>query len=106
MPRLILISQTGHSRTIEAIHGLTVMENLVRNSIEGIDADCDGACACATCHIYVDESWASRLPSAEYMEIETLDFACDVQATSRLSCQIKMTDSLDGLIIHIPKQQR
>ncbi len=77
----------------------------MRNSIPGIDAECGGACACATCHVYVDDAWSERVGGPEPMEEDMLDFAFDVRPTSRLSCQIKMSDDLDGLVVHVPERQ-
>ena len=81
------------------------MENAVRNSVPGIEAECGGACACATCHVYVDDAWAEKVGSPQVMEEDMLDFAYDVRPTSRLSCQIKVTPELDGLIVHVPERQ-
>jgi 2Fe-2S ferredoxin len=82
-----------------------VMEGAVRNLVPGIDADCGGACACATCHVYVDPAWALKTGSREAMEDSMLDFADEVQDTSRLSCQIKVSDELDGLVVRMPSVQ-
>ena len=84
---------------------MTVMEGAIQNSIPGIDADCGGACACATCHVYVDEAWMEKTGKPESMEEDMLDFAFDVRDNSRLSCQIKVTDELDGLIVRMPEKQ-
>ena len=81
------------------------METALKNSVPGIEAECGGACACATCHVYVDESWVERLGKAEQMEEDMLDFAFDVRPTSRLSCQIKVRPELDGLTVHTPEKQ-
>jgi 2Fe-2S ferredoxin len=81
------------------------MENAVKNMVPGIDADCGGACACATCHVYVDPSWAEKLGKAEAMEESMLDFAYEPKENSRLSCQLKVTDDLDGLIVRLPEFQ-
>jgi len=106
MPRLTFVSPDGSSRTLQADSGFTVMENALRNSVKGIDADCNGLCACATCHVYVDPSSIDMLKSPEPLETDMLSFACDVEETSRLSCQITVTEELDGLIVHVPKRQR
>ena len=82
------------------------MEGAVKNRIRGIDADCGGACACATCHVYVDEAWREKTGKPSAMEESMLDFAEDVEPNSRLSCQIKVTDALDGLIVRLPENQR
>ena len=84
---------------------MTVMEAAVRNSVPGIAAECGGACACATCHVYVDEAWRETTGKPEQMEEDMLDFAFDIRAESRLSCQIKVTDALDGLVVRIPEKQ-
>ena len=90
---------------VEAASGTTVMENAIKNSVPGIEAECGGACACATCHVYIDEQWAEKVGSPEVMEEDMLDFAWEVQPTSRLSCQVKVTDELDGLVVRIPEKQ-
>ena len=105
MPKITFIDAQGASRTVEAETGSTVMEVAVRNGVPGIEAECGGACACATCHVYVDDAWLATTGQAEPMEEDMLDFAFDVKPTSRLSCQIKVTDALDGLVIHTPERQ-
>ena len=105
MARITFILKDGTERAVEAEPGMTVMEAAVKNSIPGIAAECGGACACATCHVYVDEAWCEGTGEPEQMEEDMLDFAFDVQPSSRLSCQIKVTDSLDGLIVRIPEKQ-
>jgi 2Fe-2S ferredoxin len=84
---------------------MTVMEVAKKNLIDGIEAECGGACACATCHVFVDEAWRDKTGSASQMEEDMLDFAFDVRPTSRLSCQIKVSDALDGLIVRVPEKQ-
>ena len=81
------------------------MEVAIQNGVPGIDADCGGACACATCHVYVDQNWVDKTGKVEQMEQDMLDFAFDVTDESRLSCQIKITDDLDGLIVNLPEKQ-
>jgi 2Fe-2S ferredoxin len=93
------------AKTVEAQIGATVMETAIRNGIEGIVAECGGACACATCHVYVDEAWWKAVGERSQMEEDMLDFAFEVQPTSRLSCQIKVTAALDGLIVTTPDKQ-
>jgi ferredoxin, 2Fe-2S len=106
MPNITYISHDGKTRTIDAAIGTTVMENAVRNLVPGIEAECGGACACATCHVYVDEAWVAATGKPEPMEEDMLDFARDMRpGTSRLSCQIKMTAALDGLVVHVPERQ-
>ena len=105
MARITYILHDGTEHVVEAEPGMTVMEAAVKNSIPGIAAECGGACACATCHVYVDEAWREATGSPEQMEEDMLDFAFDVRSESRLSCQIKVTDALDGLVVRIPEKQ-
>ena len=105
MARITYIQHDGTKHTVEAELGMTVMEAAVKNSIPGIAAECGGACACATCHVYVDERWRKATGNPEQMEEDMLDFAFDVRSESRLSCQIKVTDALDGLVVRIPEKQ-
>jgi len=105
MAKLKYIAPDGTEFEVEAENGSTVMENAVRNGVPGIEAECGGACACATCHVYVDEEWAEIVGPPEPMEEDMLDFAYDVQPTSRLSCQIRVRDELDGLTVRVPQRQ-
>ncbi len=105
MPKITFIDATGTSRTVEAETGSTVMETAIRNSIPGIEAECGGACACATCHVYVADEWSAKVGKPQPMEDDMLDFAFDVRPTSRLSCQIKMKADLDGLTVSTPAKQ-
>ncbi len=105
MPKIKYIEFSGKEHEVEVPVGWSAMEGAVKNLIPGIDADCGGACACATCHVFVDESWLSKLPPKEDMEETMLDFAPEVEANSRLSCQIKVTPELDGLVLRMPKSQ-
>jgi len=105
MAKIIFIDNTGKETTVEAENGMTVMEVAVRNSIPGIDADCGGACACATCHVYVDQAWMEKVGKAQSMEEDMLDFAFDVRENSRLSCQIKVSDAIDGITVRTPAKQ-
>ncbi|HMN51408.1 MAG TPA: 2Fe-2S iron-sulfur cluster-binding protein [Xanthobacteraceae bacterium] len=105
MPTITFIEQAGTRRTVDAETGSTVMEAAIRNGIPGIEAECGGACSCATCHVYVDEAWSEKVGKPSPMEEDMLDFAFDVRPTSRLSCQIKVTDELDGLVVNTPEQQ-
>ena len=106
MPRITFIQHDGTSEELEAEAGLSLMESAVRNGVPGIDADCGGQCACATCHVYVDPAWVDRLPPREAMEEDMLDFAWKPDpARSRLTCQIKITDDMDGLIVRLPEKQ-
>lgn len=105
MAKLTFIETDGSRHALEADNGFSVMEVAVRNGLTGIEADCGGACACATCHVYVDPTWMEAAGSAGADEAEMLDFAVDRRETSRLSCQIRVTDALDGLVVHIPESQ-
>jgi len=105
MTKINFKDHTGTVRTVDAENGSTVMENAIRNAIPGILAECGGACACATCHVYVDEAWAGKTGSPSPMEEDMLDFAFDVRPTSRLSCQIKVSDELEGLTVTVPERQ-
>ncbi|HPE47543.1 MAG TPA: 2Fe-2S iron-sulfur cluster-binding protein [Hyphomonas sp.] len=105
MPKITYIDHDGNERTVEAKIGESVMETAVKNSIPGIDADCGGACACATCHVYVDEAFLAKTGEQQEMEKSMLDFAENVQANSRLSCQITVTADLDGLRVTTPESQ-
>jgi len=105
MPKIIYVDHTGEERAIEATNGETVMETAIKNSIPGIDADCGGACACATCHVYIDEGFMEKVGKPEDMEQSMLDFAENVQSNSRLSCQISVSDDLDGLRVTTPESQ-
>ena len=105
MTKLHIIAFDGTSYDIDAENGSTVMENAIRNSVPGIEAECGGACACATCHVYVDEEWTGIVGEPESMEEDMLDFAFDVRPNSRLSCQIKVRDELDGLVVRVPERQ-
>ena len=95
----------GNSKTIEVEKGLSVMEGAIQNNISGIDADCGGSMACATCHVYVEEKWLDKLPKAEDAEVEMIDMSYEPKKNSRLSCQLIVSDELDGLIITTPSKQ-
>ena len=105
MSKITYIENNGNSKTIEVSNGLTVMEGAVQNDIPGIDADCGGGMACATCHVYVKEEWFDKLPKKEDGEEDMLDMAFEPKQNSRLSCQILVSDEIDGLTITIPSQQ-
>jgi 2Fe-2S ferredoxin len=105
MAKITYIEASGKEHAIDVADGMSVMEGAVKNGIPGIDADCGGACACATCHVYVDPAWAEKTGKPSSMEESMLDFANDVEPNSRLSCQIKVTPELDGLIVRMPKSQ-
>lgn len=105
MPKITFVDSAGASRSVEAPLGWTVMEAAVKNDIPEIEAECGGACACATCHVYVDEAWLGATGTAEPMEADMLDFASDLRPNSRLSCQIKIKPELDGLTVGTPERQ-
>ena len=105
MAKITYIEFGGEEHTVDVRNGLSVMEGAIKNNVPGIDADCGGACACATCHVYVDEAWRDKTGSQSAMEESMLDFAENVEPNSRLSCQIKVTDALDGLIVRLPENQ-
>ncbi|ARY34096.1 2Fe-2S ferredoxin [Brucella melitensis] len=106
MTKIVFVSADGATRTeVEADSGSSVMEAAIRNGIPGIDAECGGACACATCHVYVDDDWADTVGGPDPMEEDMLDFAYEVRPTSRLSCQIRVTDDLEGLVVQVPDRQ-
>jgi 2Fe-2S ferredoxin len=105
MPKITFIDSNGTAKTIDAEVGTTVMEAAIHNGIAGIEAECGGACACATCHVYIDEAWRAKTGEPSPMEEDMLDFGYDVRENSRLSCQIKVTDELDGLVVHTPVRQ-
>ena len=105
MAKITYIAHDGSSRTLDIKNGLSVMEGAVKNNVPGIDADCGGACACATCHVYVDEAWTDKVGPPSAMEESMLDFAEGVKPNSRLSCQIKVSDSLEGLSVTTPESQ-
>jgi len=105
MAKIKYIEHSGKEHVVDVKTGMTVMEGAVKNLIPGIDADCGGACACATCHVYVDGAWIAKIEPMQEMEKTMLDFAEGVEATSRLSCQIKVTDALDGFTVRMPKSQ-
>ena len=105
MVKITLVDSSGKARVIEAEPGATVMETAIKHGVPGIEAECGGACACATCHVYVAEDWLSKTGSQSAMEESMLDFAENVEPNSRLSCQIKVTDEIDGLVVRMPQSQ-
>ncbi len=105
MPKITFVDSAGAALTVDGDDGSTVMEAAIKNGVPGIEAECGGACACATCHVYVDEAWMEKAGVASPMEQDMLDFAYDVRPTSRLSCQIKVTEELDGLVVTTPERQ-
>ena len=105
MTKITFIGSDGTTYSVEGEPGSTVMETAIKNNVPGIEAECGGACACATCHVYVEESWRDKVGPPSEMEEDMLDFAFEVRPESRLSCQIKVTEALDGLIVRIPEKQ-
>ncbi|MAV56918.1 MAG: 2Fe-2S ferredoxin [Candidatus Pelagibacter sp.] len=105
MPKITYIDSEGNQKTIEVAKGLTVMEGAVQNNITGIDADCGGGMACATCHVYVKEEWLNKLEKIEDAEQDMIDMAFEPKKNSRLSCQIIVKEELDGLVITTPSKQ-
>lgn len=106
MAKITFVEPDGHARTVEGGDGYTVMEIAIRNGVDGIEAECGGACACATCHVYVAPEWRTRVGEAKGDEAEMLEFAAGRQAGSRLSCQLRVSAALDGLVVQIPDSQR
>ena len=105
MPKIIYNDNQGNSKTIEVENGLSVMEGAIQNDIPGIDADCGGSMACATCHVYVEEKWLNKLPETEEGEVNMIDMAFEPKKNSRLSCQLIVSEELDGLKVTTPEKQ-
>lgn len=105
MAKITFIEQSGKEHPVEGEAGSTVMETAIKHMVPGIEAECGGALACATCHVYVDDAWTEAVGGPSEMEEDMLDFAFEVKPTSRLSCQIKVSDALDGLVVHVPDRQ-
>jgi ferredoxin, 2Fe-2S len=105
MAKITYIDAAGVARTVDGEIGSTVMETAIKNGVPGIEAECGGACACSTCHVYVDEAWRETTGEPAPMEEDMLDFAFEVKPNSRLSCQIKVTEALDGLVVSTPERQ-
>ena len=105
MTKITYKDQEGNSKTIEVENGLSVMEGAIQNNIPGIDADCGGSMACATCHVYVEDKWFNKLPKAEDGEVDMIDMAFEPKKNSRLSCQLIITDEMDGLEVTTPEKQ-
>ena len=105
MAKITYIEFNGKSHTVDVANGLSVMEGAVQNNIPGIDADCGGGIACATCHVYVKEDWFNKLPIKENGEEDMIDMAYEPNKFSRLSCQITVSDEIDGLVVQLPKKQ-
>ena len=105
MTKITYIEFNGTSHTVDVANGLTVMEGAVQNNIPGIDADCGGGMACATCHVYVKDKWFNKIPKKKEGEDDMLDQAYDPKKNSRLSCQIEVSDNIDGLEVNLPEKQ-
>lgn len=105
MPVITFIEPDGTRQEVEAQPGATLMETAIRNGVRGVVAECGGACTCATCHVYVDDVWLSVTGGPSPMEEDMLDFAFEVEDNSRLSCQIRIRDELDGLVVRVPRRQ-
>lgn len=105
MAKIVFIQHNGTEIVTNGVSGMTVMETAVKNNVTGIDADCGGACACATCHVYVEPEWQDKAGAKNPMEADMLDFAFDVRDNSRLSCQIKVSEAIDGLRVRVPEKQ-
>ena len=105
MPKITYIDKSGNSKTINVENGLSVMEGAIQNNIPGIDADCGGSMACATCHVYVEDIWLDKIAKAEDAEVDMIDMAFEPRKNSRLSCQLIVSDELEGLIVTTPEKQ-
>ena len=105
MAKITFIDTAGTARTVEGEVGSTVMETAIKNVVPGIEAECGGACACSTCHVYIDDAWREKVGEPSLMEEDMLDFAYEVKPSSRLSCQIKVSEELDGLVVKTPERQ-
>ena len=105
MAKIKYIEHKGKSHTIDVANGLSVMEGAIQNNIPGIDADCGGSMACATCHVYVKEEWFDKLPKKEDREEDMIDMAYEPNKFSRLSCQLIVSDELEGLVVNLPVKQ-
>ncbi|HTZ01879.1 MAG TPA: 2Fe-2S iron-sulfur cluster-binding protein [Xanthobacteraceae bacterium] len=105
MAQITFIDSKGAARTVDGEAGSTVMETAIKNGVPEIEAECGGACACSTCHVYIDDAWREKVGEPSPMEEDMLDFAYDVQPNSRLSCQIKVSEELNGLIVRTPERQ-
>jgi 2Fe-2S ferredoxin len=106
MPKITFIEPSGKQHVVDASGCQSVMEAAVKHGVAGIDADCGGACACATCHVYIDPQWTAKTGETSGNEQSMLEFANHVQSNSRLSCQIRVTEALDGLVVRMPQSQR
>ena len=105
MPKITFITPDGERHEVEVENGYSVMEAAINNNIDGIVAECGGACACATCHSYIDDAWLDKMPEMDDMEDSMLDAAYDRRDSSRLTCQLEMNDAWDGLIVHVAENE-
>lgn len=105
MPKITYIEFNGKEHQVDVETGATVMEGALDNDVPGIEAICGGSCSCSTCHVYVDDAWVAKIPEKDDMETDVLESAADVKPTSRLSCQIEITNDLDGLVVRLPEEQ-
>jgi 2Fe-2S ferredoxin len=103
--KITFVDSKGGEQLIDAPAGISLMEAALKNGVSGIEADCGGACSCATCHVFIGSEWADKIPPKEDMEDAMLEFALDLRDESRLSCQILLTDTLDGLVVELPDSQ-
>lgn len=106
MPEITYVEFNGTEHTVEVLPGLSLMEGAVKNNVPGIDAECGGAGACATCHVYIDPGWIEKTGGLSAMETSMLEFAANVEENSRLSCQVKIVDAFDGLVVRLPATQK
>ena len=105
MPKITFIAHSGQRHTVDAVSGLSLMRAAIDNNVPGIDGDCGGACACATCHVFVEGAWADKTGARTQQENDMLNFAAELKDSSRLACQITVTDDLDGLEVSMPEGQ-
>jgi len=105
MPKITFITADGEKHDVQVDTGYSVMEAAINNNIPGIVAECGGACACATCHSYIDEAWIDKMPAMDDMEDSMLDAAYDRRDNSRLTCQLEVTDAWDGLVVHVAENE-
>ena len=105
MAKITYVESNGKEHVLEVASGLSVMQGAITNTVRGVIAECGGACSCATCHVYVDDAWVDKLSAKSEDEVALLDAVCDPQPNSRLSCQIKVTEELDGLVVRMPVKQ-
>jgi ferredoxin, 2Fe-2S len=105
MAKITYVQFNGRQYVLDLATGFSVMQGAIANNVQGIIAECGGSCSCATCHVYVDEAWVDKVPAKDEAEESLLDAVCDRQPNSRLSCQIKVTEELNGLIVRLPPKQ-